>query len=663
MSRAGQAKLLRVLQEREFQRVGGTRTLKADIRVIAATNCDLRKAVQRGDFRQDLLYRLEVFDIRIPPLRERRADIVPLTDALLRDIAAASAPGPGRVAGGPRSAVRHDWPGNVRQLRNALERATILADGGLIQPEHLALRRGGRSARDSATDLNAMERETIVQVCARRAGTNRRRRSGSACRGCRSTFACGSTAWTEERASSMTSTPKGSVGEVGMGRRKNMTGWRPTRASGRWRFLADASAALDTSIEYEQTLANTVRLAVPEVADYCVVMLLDQDGVARWADSAHRDPGRAVLLESLRGFPPPPAADLPGRRALRTGRPQLVSDASVEMLEWLLETPLRHMVDQLAPRSAIGVPMIARGRTFGAIIFVVTAESGRRYGARDLELATDVGRRAGFAIDHALLYQAAERAARARDDLMAMVAHDLKNPLSNIHLALRALLDDDACPSDRFDDADRRALERHALGAEQRAAERMSRLIHDLLEVARVDAGRLLIQPTPSDPHALLREAMDAHREVAAANSITFEAKVDEDLPQVMADRERIAQVFSNLIGNALKFTPSGGRVAVHGSRATPDVRFAVEDTGPGIPSEHQGHVFDRFWQAKNASRMGTGLGLSIAKSIVEGHGGQFASPARPDKAPGSSSACRRRASGAHHPKDRGLEVMRSSLA
>ncbi len=144
MSKAAQAKLLRVLQEREFQRVGGTRTLKADIRVVAATNRDLRKAVQRGEFREDLLYRLQVFDIHIPPLRERRADILPLADALLREIAVAfRRPSPALTRDARDLLLRHDWPGNVRELRNALERAAIVADGGQIQPDHLVLHGGG----------------------------------------------------------------------------------------------------------------------------------------------------------------------------------------------------------------------------------------------------------------------------------------------------------------------------------------------------------------------------------------------------------------------------------------------------------------------------------------------------------------------------------------
>src|SRR6266571_7975508 len=169
---------------------------------------------------------------------------------------------------------------------------------------------------------------------------------------------------------------------TGMNRRA-VSPWRSPRASGRWRFLADASAALDTSIEYEQSRANTVRLAVPEVADYCVVILVDEDGTARWADSAHRDPAKRALLESFRGFVPPPSPAHPIRRALRTGRPQLVTDVGVQILKWWDGTRLS-TARELAPDSTITVPMIARGRTFGAILFAVTAESGRRYGGRDL---------------------------------------------------------------------------------------------------------------------------------------------------------------------------------------------------------------------------------------------------------------------------------------
>jgi formate hydrogenlyase transcriptional activator len=172
MSPSAQAKFLRVLQEREFQRLGSTRTLKANVRVIAATNRDLKKAMERGDFREDLFYRLQVFDITLPPLRERPGDILPLSEAFLQEI--------GQLFGRPPAGLTRDakdallrcyWPGNVRQLRNALERAVILCEGGLITSEHLSL---GQERSDAArlvaapptTNLNAVERDMIKQVLA-----------------------------------------------------------------------------------------------------------------------------------------------------------------------------------------------------------------------------------------------------------------------------------------------------------------------------------------------------------------------------------------------------------------------------------------------------------------------------------------------------------------
>jgi len=167
MSLASQAKFLRVLQEREFQRLGGTKMLRANIRVVAATNRDLQKAVERGDFREDLFYRLQVFDIRIAPLRERTSDILPLSEAFLQDIGKSFGRPPAGLTKDSRDALlAHTWPGNVRELRNALERAAILADGGLIHGEHLALNSGGKlgASRAASTDLDTVEREMISRV-------------------------------------------------------------------------------------------------------------------------------------------------------------------------------------------------------------------------------------------------------------------------------------------------------------------------------------------------------------------------------------------------------------------------------------------------------------------------------------------------------------------
>ena len=165
MSLSAQAKFLRVLQEREFKRLGGTRSVQANVRVIAATNRNLRKIVEDGAFREDLYYRLNVFDIEIPPLRQRRIDILPLSEAFLEEIGRSMG---GRQAGLTREAhevlLLHDWPGNVRELRNALERAAILCDGGVIDAHHLTPPPASKPIGSAATDLNSLERDVMARV-------------------------------------------------------------------------------------------------------------------------------------------------------------------------------------------------------------------------------------------------------------------------------------------------------------------------------------------------------------------------------------------------------------------------------------------------------------------------------------------------------------------
>ena len=165
MSPSAQAKFLRVLQEREFQRLGGTRPLKANVRVIAATNRDLRRAMERGDFREDLYYRLLVFDIRLPPLRDRPEDVLPLSEAFLNDIGHSFGRPPAGITREARQALlSYRWPGNVRELRNVLERAAIVCEGGLIAPEHLALQHDDRPAATVTTNVKLVERQLVEQV-------------------------------------------------------------------------------------------------------------------------------------------------------------------------------------------------------------------------------------------------------------------------------------------------------------------------------------------------------------------------------------------------------------------------------------------------------------------------------------------------------------------
>jgi signal transduction histidine kinase len=208
--------------------------------------------------------------------------------------------------------------------------------------------------------------------------------------------------------------------------------------------------------------------------------------------------------------------------------------------------------------------------------------------------------------------------------VVAVVSHDLKNPLATIEMAVSFLLEE-TVPNDAA-----HALEREHLQAIHRAAQRMYQLIHDLLDAAAIDAGQLRLTRSPQAVDVLMADALELLRPLAAAKHIALVADLSPVLPPVSADRDRVLQVFSNLGGNAVKFTPNDGRVEIHVTLRDAMVAFELRDTGPGIAPDEIPHVFDRFWQGKRTARAGVGLGLAIAKGIVEAHGGGISVTSEP---------------------------------
>lgn len=210
----------------------------------------------------------------------------------------------------------------------------------------------------------------------------------------------------------------------------------------------------------------------------------------------------------------------------------------------------------------------------------------------------------------------AERATHVRDDVLAVVSHDLRNPLNLVFTSSSFLLDVAA------DDLPK--LHHEQLTMIRRAAGQMNRLIQDLLEVSSVEAGHFPMELHTEPVEPLVREACTLLEHAAASKSIHLSCRFDEAAPRVHADRERVLQVFGNLLGNAVKFTPDGGEVRVSADRVDGFVRFSVTDTGAGIAEDELSHVFDRFWQARRSRDGGAGLGLAIARGIVKAHGGEM---------------------------------------
>ncbi|HET7274454.1 MAG TPA: ATP-binding protein [Longimicrobiaceae bacterium] len=395
-------------------------------------------------------------------------------------------------------------------------------------------------------------------------------------------------------------------------------------ARNRAEFLAEALRVLGSSFDYQTTLSTLARLTVPRLADYCFVDIIEADGRLVRVGIAHRDPDKEPLLRDVTHFQPGELPrEHPEMRALLEGRGVLVAEVMPGMAEAVLanEDHLR-MVRMLEPRSLMAVPLTVSEKVLGAMV-LVSSESDRRFDSDDLSLAEALGRRAALAVENARLFNEAQQATRARDEMLAVVAHDLRNPLNTIFMSAGHLLDGLTSTQDLR--SGRKSIE-----IIRRAAERMNALIQDLLDVQRLESGRLTVEPCRQNAAVFVREAVDMLRPLAAANYLSLETDVPRDLPDVLADSARIQQVLSNLVGNAIKFTPAGGKVTVRALAQADNVRIAVSDTGVGIPAEQLPHIFGHFWQANHNDRRGIGLGLAIAKGIVEAHRGRIWVESRP---------------------------------
>lgn len=386
-------------------------------------------------------------------------------------------------------------------------------------------------------------------------------------------------------------------------------------AERRAEFLGNAGALLDRSLDYETTLQNLASLVVPECADVCFIDVVEDGATRRVASAAANDAMREIARQLL-SFPRHSDQPYLTREAIVTGRSVLVADASRAALEPVTQhTQHVELLMALDPRSFMTVPLVARGRTLGAMAFIASG-SARRYTPADLNLAEELAHRAALAVDNARLYGAAQHATRARDEILGIVSHDLRNPLSAIAMCGSAL-DESLATADEG--------VRYMVDTIRQSADWMNRLIQDLLDISSIETGHLAMDRHRQDVAPLLARLETMFGAIAAEHSITLDIQASPNLAPVMADGERLLQVLTNLVANALKFTPAGGAIHVTAEPDASSVFFAVRDTGAGIPPEHLPHLFDRFWQARrNAKERGTGLGLAISKGIVEGHGGHI---------------------------------------
>jgi PAS domain S-box-containing protein len=367
------------------------------------------------------------------------------------------------------------------------------------------------------------------------------------------------------------------------------------------RFLSAASAELGKSLDLEQTLRAAADLPVPHIADASLIDLLIGDDVYRRMASTRQHVDLSPALNALAAYPlmidsPSPIIDV-----VRRGRTEVVSTVDDAWLEANEEFAVIPEWRRLGASSILIVPLTAGARTFGALTLINV--DGRPF-SHDRALA------------NARLYGIAQRANRARDEVLGVVSHDLRNPISAIAMCARAL--EQTAPGDE-------ARRKDLLVTIRESTEWINRLIQDLLDVAVIESGKLSLELREQEPSQLALQARHMFEVEAGGHNIRLDANVATNLPLVVADGARIVQALGNLLRNAIKFTPNGGRIAIAVNDRGGRVEFSVKDSGPGIALENQARLFDRYWQSSNGARArGTGLGLSIAKGIVDAHGGEI---------------------------------------
>lgn len=321
-------------------------------------------------------------------------------------------------------------------------------------------------------------------------------------------------------------------------------------AAQRARLLSSLTSAITASFDLDATLPEVAKLLVPMLGDYCAIDLAREGG----------------KLD----------------RVATAGQPHALNEELCLQLD-------------------------ARGRTVGALLLGMCT-SGRSFDRELQQLADEVAERIALGVDNASLYGAAQRAIQGRDELLAVVSHDLRNPLNIVALALQAV-------------ASNPEMAASALPRAMRGVDRMQRLIEDLLDVARIESGTLAVELRPLDIAALADDIFEQQRTIAAEKNILLVRDFERIPLGARADRHRLTQAIANLVSNAFKFTPAGGTIHVGAGLVGEHVAIWISDTGPGIPAEHLSHIFDRFWQPQRR-RDGVGLGLAIVKGIVDAHGG-----------------------------------------
>ena len=410
-------------------------------------------------------------------------------------------------------------------------------------------------------------------------------------------------------ATQMTSTPLvDGVGKV-IGCRTTLTDISALRRTqDRLALLAEVSRLLGAASDLRSAFPEVLGLIVKTFADVALLDLVAEDGILR-REKEGSAPGtlaRAVAEAS-------PAEGSPQAEVLREGQSIFVPACRRHGASETTETEHAPIATDATASSWMIVPLASRGKAIGVLTLVATERTGR-FEAEDLTTAEDLAGRMAVALDNSHLYQQALRATAARDEMLACVAHDLRNPLYAIMLSTDEI-------SEERPRVERRKT-RLTLHRVRRNALHISSMVNDLTELSRLESATFQLALAPHDVRGLLNDVVQALLPLAEEKGLALGVEPPVEPYVVCCDSDRIYQVLSNLIGNAVKITPAFGAISIFSKTLEGEVRFSVRDTGPGLSATDCDRMFDKYWQARATTHEGRGLGLYIAKRIVEAHGG-----------------------------------------
>ena len=389
-------------------------------------------------------------------------------------------------------------------------------------------------------------------------------------------------------------------------------------------LLSDASRVLASTLDYEKTLEAVAKLAVGDLADWCAVDLVQPDGRIRQVVVSHRDEAKIKWAKELNERYPPDYAGPTGvGHVIRTGQPEIYADISDQMLvAGARDAEHLAIMRELQIKSALVVPMIARGRTLGALTLIST-DTGRRYKEVDQALAMELATRAAIAIDNAQLYRSALAASDAKSAFLATMSHELRTPLNAI-IGYQSLLTEGINGS-------LNASQLAQLARIRASADHLLSLIDEVLTFSRVDAGKEVVRSDEAQLGPIVAEALTMVSPLAEAKGLRLQNETTD--ARLNTDGGKLRQILLNLLSNAIKFSDDGA-IVVRSRLNGDSIAVSIVDRGIGIAPENLEKIFDPFWQVEQRSTRrigGTGLGLSVSRSLARLLGGEVSVESRVD--------------------------------